>query len=145
MTNDQSGASKRSVPIVPYLCLPEKEGEEAHLIGYRCRACGETYLANFKRVVCIKCFERDLETIALGRIGELFSFTIVHQSVPGVSVPYVAAVVSLPEGPFVRATLVGCEPKPGALQFGMKLEMVIEKVRVDALGNDIIAYQYRPA
>jgi hypothetical protein len=142
MTTGQTQTEKKAIPIVRHLHLPEKEGEEPYLEGSRCRNCGETYVD--RRRVCVKCYARDMEKVALGKTGELFTFTIVHQSAPGVPVPYVAAVVRLSEGPFVTANLVDVEPKPENLRAGMKLEMVVRKVREDRAGNDIIAYQYRP-
>lgn len=130
------------VSFVPYLCVPASG--PAHLIGSRCKSCGETYLG--RRRVCLRCSSRDqIEEIALGRKGELFTYTIVQQSAPWVKVPFVAAVVSLPEGPFVRAVLVDVEPRPEAISVGMALTMVERMVRQDKEGNEVIAYAYRPA
>ena len=143
MASEKQAEAKKAVPIVSHLRLPQSAGEEAHLIGSRCKNCGETYLG--KRVVCIKCYEMDeMEEVALSRTGELFSYTIVYQSAPWVQVPYVAAVVRLPEGPVVPASLTGCEPTPNAVRVGMPLKMVTEKVRQDREGNDIIAYKFKP-
>lgn len=134
--------TKKAVPIVPYLRLPQREGEEAYLIGSRCKTCGETYLG--KRVICIVCYAADEMTeIALSRTGELFTYTVIYQSAPWVQTPYIAGVVKLPEGPFVRASITGCEAQPDAVWVGMPLEMVTEKVRQDSEGNDIIAYSFR--
>ena len=72
-------------------------------------------------------------------------YSIVHQSAPGVSTPYVAAIVDLPEGVSVRCTIVDVEPNPAQLQFGMPVEMVTKKVREDKDGNDVIAFFFRPA
>jgi len=50
-------------------------------------------------------------------------WSIVHQSVPGVQVPYVVGIVDLPEGVSVRCNLIDVEPDPGKLRFGMPVEM----------------------
>jgi len=61
-------------------------------------------------------------------------------------VPFIAAIVDLPQGVAVRANLGGIEPDPDKLVslLGKKLEMYIEKVREDKEGNDVVAYKYRP-
>jgi len=143
MASEKQASDKKAIPIVPHLRLPQSAGGEGHLIGSRCKNCGETYLG--KRVVCIKCYEMEqMEEVALSRTGELFSYTVVYQSAPWVQVPYVAAVVRLPEGPVVPASLTGCEPTPSAVRVGMSVKMVTEKVRQDREGNDIIAYKFKP-
>jgi len=144
MTNQsQVTGEKRQVPIVPYLRLSSSVGEEACLTGSKCRNCGETYLGN--RVICIKCGEMDqMEEVALSRTGEIFTYTVVYQSVPWIQQPYIAAVVRLPEGPFVRASLVGVEAGPDTIKAGTKVAMLTETVRQDNEGNDIIAYKFKP-
>jgi len=80
-------------------------------------------------------------------------YSIVHQSVPGVPVPYVSAIVDLPDGVSVRCNLVDVEPDPAKIQFGMPVEMVTRKVRErkekTPEGNeetiDIIAFFFKPS
>ena len=143
MVSEKQGAVGKAVPIVPYLRLPESAREEATLLGSRCKNCGEVYLG--KRAICIKCYKMgEMEEVALSRTGEIFSYTIIHQSAPWVQVPYIAAVIKLPEGPVLTATLTGCEPRPGTVRVGMPVRMVTEKVRQDSDGNDVIAYKFKP-
>ncbi len=85
-----------------------------------------------------------MEEIKLSKRGELHVFSIVHQSAPGIPVPYIAAIVDLPEGVSVRCNIEGVEPDPKNLQFGMPVEMFTEKVHTDREGNDIIAFKFRP-
>jgi uncharacterized OB-fold protein len=128
-------------PIVPFLRL----GESPHLIGLRCRTCGATYVKS-GRVACGKCgTAREFDEIPLGTRGTLWVYSIVHQSVPGVPVPYVSAIVDLPEGVAVRCTLVDVDPNPNALRFDMPVELVTRKVRTDKEGRDVIAFFFRPA
>jgi len=143
MKSEKQAEAKKAVPIVPYLRLPGTAKEEAYLIGSRCNNCGETYLG--RRVICINCYKADrIEEVALSRCGKLFTYTIVYQSAPWVQVPYIAAVIKLPEGPIVRASLIDCEPIDQVLGAGMAVVMVTEKVREDRDGNDVIAYKFRP-
>ncbi len=143
MTADATAAAKAR-PLVPYLKLPEKPGEEPYLVGSKCRSCGAVYVGS--RMACSKCMSVDpMDPVRFSNEGELYVYSIVHQSGPGIEVPYVAAIVDLPEGTCVKATLKGVEPKPENLRFGMKLKMVTEKVGTDREGNDVITYKFAPA
>lgn len=135
---------KKERPIVPFLHLPEKPGERPYLEGSRCKQCGATYLG--KRMACSRCFSTEpMEQLRLSDRGELYVYSIVHQSFPGIPTPYIAAIVDLPEGVSVRCNLEGVEPDPKNLKFGMPVEMFTEKVRTDREGNDVIAFKFRPA
>lgn len=145
MTNEVETKEKKRNPIVPYLHLPAGPGEKAYLWGSKCRSCGAAYLG--KRLACARCFAvGNFEEMRFGEYGTLRTFSIVHQSVPGIEVPFIAAVIDLPEGTAVRANLGGVEPDPDKLVplLGKKLQMYTEKVREDKEGNDIIVYKYRP-
>ena len=85
------------------------------------------------------------DTIKLGREGEVHVFTIIHQATPYVKAPYIAAIVDLPEGVSVNTNIVGIEPKPENMKFGMKVKMFTEKVSEDREGNAYIAYKFKPA
>ena len=136
-------AEKKAIPIVPILRLPDKAGEQPYLAGSKCTQCGAVYLGD--RMACSRCLSTDpLEQIRLSDRGELHVFSIVHQSVPGVPVPYVAAIVDLPEGVSVRCNIVGVEPDPKNLKFGMPVQMFTEKVHTDRDGNDVIAFKFQP-
>ena len=129
-------------PIVPFLKLPESG--EPYLAGQRCGGCGAVYLGH--RLACAKCLGRGPFTeIPLSKTGELYVWSIVHQSFPGVPVPYVVGIVDLPEGVSVRCNLVDVEPDPKALAFGMKVEMTTGVSQQDREGNDVVAFYFRPA
>ncbi|GIW39632.1 MAG: transcriptional regulator [Candidatus Binatia bacterium] len=134
--------TKKIRPIVPFLRL-ENDGREGTLVGRRCKNCGAVYFG--ARVACAKCTEPGpFEEIPLSRRGTLWTYSIVHQSFPGIPTPYVAAIVDLPEGISVRCNLVDVEPDPKKIRFGMPVEMITRKVREDKDGNDVIAFFFRP-
>jgi uncharacterized OB-fold protein len=146
LTSEPESKEKKQNPIVPYLRLPASAGEKAYLWGSKCRSCGTAYLG--KRMACAKCFAvGEFEEIRFGEYGTLRTFSIVHQSIPGIEVPFIAAIIDLPEGTAVRANLGGIEPDPDKLVplLGKKLRMYTEKLREDKEGNDVIGYRYRPA
>ena len=131
---------KTERPIVPFLAL----GDHPHLMGLRCRTCGATYLKS-GRVACAKCgAAHGFDDVQLSDRGTLWVYSIVHQSAPGIPVPYVAAIVDLPEKVSVRCTLIDVPADPSQLPFGMPVKMVTKKVRTDKEGRDVIAFFFRP-
>jgi uncharacterized OB-fold protein len=134
---------KHRRPIIDFLVLPEDPNEKPYLSGSRCPQCGASYPG--ARAFCSKCsYQGAFNTIRLSDHGEVYIWTIVHQSAPGIKSPYVAGIVDLPEGVSVRANIEGIEPVPENIHFGMKVQMYTEKVREDREGNEIIAYKFRP-
>lgn len=147
------GTSNKQRAIAPMLRLPASPDEKAYLVGYRCTSCGAHFIGA-DRVGCSKCTSTaPLTEVKLSDRGTLYVYSIVHQSVPGVPVPYVSAIVDLPEGLSVRCNLVDIEPDPAKIEFGMPVEMVTRKVRErkekNAQGEeetiDIIAFFFKPS
>jgi uncharacterized OB-fold protein len=141
----EAATEKKPRPIVPFLKLPESPGEEPYLWGSKCKPCGTVFAG--KRIACSKCTSEELEEIRLSSEGEIYTFTVIYQSFPGIPAPFVAATVDLPEGASVRATVSGLDPNnPDPKDWlGKKVEMYTEKVYSDKQGNDVIAYKFRPA
>lgn len=147
------GTGNKQRAIAPMLRLPSSPGEKAYLVGYRCSACGATYLGA-GRVGCSRCTSTDeLKEVQLSDHGTLYVFSIVHQSAPGIPVPYISAIVDLPEGVSVRCNLIDIEPDPTKIEFGMPVEMLTRKVRERKEKNaegeeetiDIIAFFFKPS
>jgi uncharacterized OB-fold protein len=153
MAAEGSVGGRKQRPIAPMLHLPTTPGEKPYLVGYRCQTCGATYIGE-GRVGCSKCTSTDPpQEVKLSDHGSLYVYSIVHQSVPGVPVPYVSAIVDLPEGVSVRCNLVDTEPDPAKIKFGMPVEMVTRKVRERTEKNaegveetiEIIAFFFKPS
>jgi len=153
MAAEGSVGGRKQRPIISMLHLPTSPGEKPYLVGYRCPACGATYVGE-GRIGCSKCTATDpLTEIRLSDRGSLYVYSIVHQSVPGVPVPYVSAIVDLPEGVSVRCNIVDIEPDPTKITFGMPVEMVTRKVRERKEKTpegaeetiDIIAFFFKPS
>jgi uncharacterized OB-fold protein len=133
-------SEKKVRPIVPFLRLDDRP----HLVGKQCGSCGAVYLGS--RIACSKCGTAgQFSEIPLSTKGNLWVYSIVHQSAPGIPTPYIAAIVDLPEGVSVRCNIIDVEPDPAKIPFGMPVEMVTKKVREDREGNDVIAFFFRPA
>jgi uncharacterized OB-fold protein len=134
----------RPLPAVPYLKLPE-DGDP-YLEGQKCGSCGSIFLG--ERSVCSKCGTRDqLSPVQLSNRGTLYVYSIVHRSFPGIEVPYVSAIVDLEGGGTVKGNLIGIDPDPEKIQFGMPVEVVYKDAlgRKDREGNAYISYFFQPA
>jgi hypothetical protein len=134
----------RPLPAVPYLKLPE-DGDP-YLEGHECESCGSIFLG--ERSVCSKCGARDqMKTRKLSNRGTLHVYSIVHRSFPGIEVPYVSAIVDLEGGGTVKGNLIGIDPDPEKIQFGMPVELVYKDAlgRKDKEGNSYVSYFFQPA
>jgi len=140
----EASTPKKSNPIVPFLKLPENyPDQEGYLWGVKCPQCGAKFLG--ARTACANCGSTGpFEEQKFGGEGEIYVFSVVHQTVPGLEAPYVAAIIDLDDGVTVRANVYGLDAtKPGPDWFGKKVKMFTEKVRVDREGNDIVAAKFR--
>ena len=136
--------SAQPLPVVPYLKIPENA--DPYLEAHKCGACGATFLG--ERSVCSKCGARDQMTaFKLPGKGELYSYSIVHRSFPGIDVPYVSAVVDLEDGTAIKGNLIDVEPDPEKIKFGMPVEVVFGDAlgRKDKDGNSYLSYFFKPA
>ena len=131
------------LPAVSHLIIPE--GGEPYLQGSRCGQCQAVFVG--AREVCSACGARNqMEPFALANEGELYVFSIVHRSFPGIEVPYVSAVVDLDGGGTVKGNLIGIDPDPEKIKMGMRIKTVFDKTdRKDAEGNEYLAYFFEPA
>ena len=140
----EAATEKKTNPIVPFMRIPEKYPDEpAYLWGVVCKGCGAKYLGS--RTACGSCGSTGpFEETRYGDEGEIYVFSVVHQTVPGLEAPYVAAIIDLPEGVSVRANVYGLDPlKPSPEWFGKRVKMYTETVRQDREGNDIVAAKFR--
>lgn len=130
---------------------PIKEGlfewleDGAHLIGSRCRECGEvTFPPN---PFCPQCCTETVENIPLSRRGVLYSFTIQRFKPPfpyrgpEPFVPYGVGMIELPEG--LRITSVLEENDPEMLRVGVEMELAIAKFFEDEEGNEVLSYRFK--
>ena len=97
---------------------------------------------------CSSCGARDqMSAVRLSTKGNLYSYSIVHRSFPGIEVPYISAIVDLEGGGTVKGNLINIEPDPEKLEFDMSVEVVFDDAlgRKDKDGNSYISYFFQPA
>ncbi|MCP3986476.1 MAG: Zn-ribbon domain-containing OB-fold protein [bacterium] len=139
----EENAAQGPLPVVDFLKLPD--GSDPYLEGHKCKSCDAIYLG--ERNVCSKCGARDqIEPVKLGNTGSLYVYSIVHRSFPGIEVPYVSAIVDLDGGGTVKGNLIGIDPDPEKIEFGMPVEVVYKDAlgRKDKDGNSYTSYFFQP-
>ena len=139
----EEAAARGPLPVVSFLKIPEQG--DPYLEGQKCKDCGAIFLG--EREVCSSCGARgQIQATKLANRGELYVYSIVHRSFPGIEVPYVSAVVDLAGGGTVKGNLINCEPTPETVKMGMPVEVIYKVAdRKDAEGNEYLAYFFQPA
>jgi len=139
----EEAAARGPLPVVSFLKIPEQG--DPYLEGQKCKDCGAMFLG--EREVCSCCGARgQIQATKLANRGELYVYSIVHRSFPGIEVPYVSAVVDLAGGGTVKGNLINCEPTPETVKMGMPVEVIYKVAdRKDAEGNEYLAYFFQPA
>ena len=129
-------------PIVPFLKIPP--GGDPYLEGQRCKACGAIFLG--ERSTCSKCGTSGaFEARKLSNRGELYVYSIIYRSFPGIEVPYVSAIVDLEGGGTVKGNLIHVEPDPAKVRMGMPVEVIYQIApRKDRDGNEYLTYYFQP-
>jgi uncharacterized OB-fold protein len=142
-TSDVESKKKR-IPVEEGLFYqPISPGEKPYLIGAKCTRCGNIAFPGIP--VCPRCGIKDtMEEYHLGERGKIDSFTVVWSPLPGFKAPSIQSLIKLDEGLTIWSLMTGCEPGEDALEIGMDVELVIDKVREDEEGNEIVSFQYRP-
>jgi len=123
--------------------VPESPDDMPYLIGSRCRVCEYTTFPRKK--VCIRCLRDDtMEEIGLGRHGKLETFAIMRVGPPEFTLPYAVGYVRTDEGVRVFSQLTGFEMDDDALDLGEEMELVIDTVRKNEKGENVIGWKFRP-
>jgi uncharacterized OB-fold protein len=132
------------LPIEPgFFTIPADPMEPPRLLGSRCPACGEHFFP--RRVVCARCLHEGCDDVELGPTGTLWTWTYVHVPLfakkDATVSTYGVGQVDLPEGPRIQAILVG---ERDAFTIGMELELDLETLDVDADGNEVVIFRFKP-
>lgn len=129
-------ASRPLPAVTPATAHFWTSGQRGALELLRCTACG--YWLHPPGPVCPQCFGTP-EPRAVSGDAVVHTFTINHQRwQPDVEVPYVVAIVELPEQDGLRLTtnIVGCAPED--VTIGMPVRVTFEQV------EDVFLPLFRP-
>ena len=140
LTNSKE--EKKKIPAIPGAFQIVEN--RPYLIGTKCSKCGAAFFP--PRYVCTYCLtDEGMEKTRLSNVGKLYAYTVINISSKEFNPPYAFGYIVL-DGEKIRipALITGVE-KPETLKTGMKMEMVIERLRDDNKGNELITYKFRPA
>jgi uncharacterized protein len=100
-------------------------GEVGELRFLRCQDCG--YYIHPPAPICPNCHSKNLAPEAVSGRATLFTYSVNHQPwMPGPELPYVVAIVSIPEQDGLRLTTDLVDVDPDDVEIGMPLEVVFE-------------------
>jgi uncharacterized OB-fold protein len=114
-----------------------------HLVGGRCRECGDHHFP--PQPTCPYCSSDEIDEVELSDRGTLWSFTSVLRAPPGYRgpVPYGFGVVELPEQLRIVSRLT--EADPGRLTIGQEMHLVLADLQTDEDGRVVQTYAFAPS
>jgi len=134
MTTEQE--TRQRVPLVSYLEL-----DPPRLVANQCTECGARYFD--RRNACASCGAETFDRVDVDTTGTVRTFSIVAFSIPGVEVPFVAAIIDC-GGTSVRGVLTGVTPDPEHVKLGMKVKLVTVSQGIDDDGVEAVGYAFAP-
>src|SRR4030042_3935539 len=142
--NTAPAPGTKQVPVEEGLFnQPKSPDEKPYLIGARCRECGYTC---FPRLIleCPRCQKKGtMDTTNISGKGKLDTFSTCNSALPGFPMPTIQGFVLI-GGARIWTQITGTDMTGKDLKVGMEMELVIEKLREDAEGNEIMSYKFRP-
>jgi len=122
---------------------PLAEGQTPTLLANRCTNCGKTFFP--KRPLCPYCFDKgEMEEIKLDRRGAIYACTVIHRNSPtGIIAPYAYGYVDIPVNK-VRVFGLFTGGDPLSFAPGQEVELVVEPIKIDPQGKQIIGYKFKP-
>lgn len=112
------------------------------LLGSKCGECGKISFP--EKRICPQCAADDLATVPLSSVGRLHTFALTVLGPKDIDAPYVIGFIDLPEGIKLYSIISSDSPNGEDLTIGMQMEMVIDRIKQDEAGNDILSYKFKP-
>lgn len=118
---------------------------DSYLIGVRCPVCGLVQFPSFW--ICPRCLDRRRppEPFRLSGAATLERFCVAERGPAAFHPPYLLGYLRLEEGPAVYCMVRGLAPSDPAPAFGAPMRLVVETVRTDPDGTDVVGWVARPA
>jgi len=141
MTQHSISNEKKIIEAIPGAF--EMENDQPYLVGTKCSKCGAAFFP--PRYICTYCLtDEGVQKARLGNTGTLYSYTVINVASKEFNPPYAFGFVILePEKIRIPSVLTGFDLAQ-ELKSGTKMQMVIEKLRNDEYGNEIVSYKFRP-
>lgn len=141
MSTTHYGEEKKTLEAIPGAF--EIVNNQPYLVGTKCSKCGAAFFP--PRYICTYCLtDEGVEKARLGNKGTLYSYTIIRVAGKEFNPPYAFGFVIIePENIRIPAVLTGFDLEQ-ELKSGTRMEMVIDRLRNDDQGNEIVSYKFRP-
>jgi uncharacterized OB-fold protein len=95
-------------------------------------------------MVCPRCLKNGTMEIAhVSGKGTLDTYSTCFAALPGFPAPTIQGYVLI-GGARIWTQITGTDMSGADLKTGMDVELVIEKLRDDADGNEIVSYKFQP-
>jgi uncharacterized OB-fold protein len=119
--------------------LTGEDEEGPFLVGGHCSRCG--FLTLGPRDLCPNCWTRNaMQPYPIGRVGTLYTYTIIHQVPAGYKEPFAAGYIDLEGGVRVFAHV---ENTQESLRIGGRLQLQVAPLRQDEHGAWLLGPRYR--
>ena len=131
------------VPLRPGMFdVPDRVGAPVHLLGSRCRQCGEPFFP--KRVYCAGCTSGDMADVEFADSGEIDTFTIVRQQPPNSVMvpPYAIVRVRLDGGPSIQTVMATDDIASAGI--GQRVRLAARRLMEDEAGRTVVSFMARP-
>ena len=123
---DAAAVPFRILPALTEMNTPFWTGGKVNELRFlRCQVCG--YYNHPPTPICPSCHSKNMQWEPVSGRATLFTYSVNHQAwMPGPELPYIVAIVAIPEQDGLRLTtnLVGVAPED--LEIGMELEVTFE-------------------
>jgi uncharacterized OB-fold protein len=136
---------KKAIPFHEGMWITGSDGK-VKLLGSKCPSCSEVFFPRKINSVCTNCQHEGLENVELSDEGRIKCYTSSMQAPAGGyyhgPVPYHFGLIDLDDGVRVESHIGGVFE---SLKVGMRVKLAIFTLYTDEGGNQIQAYQFRPA
>ena len=85
-----------------------------------------------------------MEKVKLGPYASLETYAVMQVGPPAFPPPYIIGYVRTKEGARIFTLITGCEARDDALEIGEEMELVIETIRKDEQGNNLVGWKFKP-
>jgi enoyl-CoA hydratase/carnithine racemase/uncharacterized OB-fold protein len=123
--------TQKPIPVIqPWTTEFWKATKQGRLLVQHCNDCGSNIF--FPKKVCPECWSENLTWIESDGKAKVYTFTMMLDMVEPKFIkdlPYVLAMVDLPEGIRMTTRIVNCKPESVAI--GMNVEVVFQDVSSD--------------
>jgi len=120
--------SQKPIPIIePWTKEFWKGSKEGRLLVQHCNDCQANIF--FPKKVCPECWSQNLSWIPASGKGTVYTFSVMLDMVEPKfmgDLPYVLAMVDLPEGIRMTTRIVNCDPE--TIEIGMPVEVTFEDI-----------------